>query len=103
MGHSPVTLASMSRIRKRNRAAKRAALGGLTLTTEQVELAVAEFDALSKTLGELTVKSEHWTEDTSPREIDALMKRADELTAQHRKPSAHPQIHVVIVAREKKS
>ena len=87
----------MSRIRKRKRAAKHACAAGLRLTPEQVALLVKEYDAMSARLTELTEKSNHWHDRTSDREINALMKRADELTAQHRAMSAHPQINAAIL------
>ena len=105
MTHSPITLASMSRVRKRKRAAKRAALNGLNLTTDQIKSAVAEYDALSITLASLTEQSNRWpTQDNiSDREINALMKRADDLTAQHRALSAHPQVRAALLVRQAKT
>ena len=102
MNHSPATLASMSRIRKRKRAALRAALDGQTLIPDQIKVAVAEVDALSATISKLTEQSLHWNDSTSPREVDALMTRADELTAKSRALSAHPQVNAAILAREAK-
>lgn len=104
MRPSPITIAAISRIRKQKRSAKRALThaiaNGLRLTPELVKLAVAEVDALSGITGKLTEHSNHWNENTSSREIDALMKRADDLTAQLRARTAHPQVRAALLARE---
>jgi hypothetical protein len=105
MRQSPVTLASMSRIRKRKRALRDAINHRLNLTPDQIKSAVAEYDALSKTIGELTAQSSKWPtqENISDREMAALMKRADELTAQLRARAAHPQVKAVLLAKQAKA
>jgi hypothetical protein len=102
---SIIALASISRHRKRKRALRRAIADGLNLTTDQIKSAVAEYDALSKTIAELTAQSNRWPsqENISDREIDALMKRADELTAQLRARAAHPQVRAALLARRAKA
>ena len=98
-------LAAVSRVRKRKRALRDAINQRLNLTPDQIKSAVAEYDALSKTIGELTAQSNRWPtqENISDREMAALMKRADELTAQLRARAAHPQVKVALLAREKKA
>lgn len=103
---SIIALASISRHRKRKRALRRAISNGLTLTPEQVKQAVAEYDALAKTVAELTAQSSKWTTQEPmppPREVDALMKRADELTARQRAISAHPQVRAAHLAMQAKA
>lgn len=100
MTHS--SSAAVSRIRKRQHAAKRALAhaiaNGERLTAEQVKLAVAEYNAMGKTVVELTAQSNKWpTQDPppSPHQMEALMKRATELTARAQAISAHPQVKAV--------
>jgi transposase len=102
---SIIALASMSRHRKRKRALRDAINQRRELTPEQVKLAVAEVEALSKTIAELTAQSNKWPsqENVSDREMNALMKHADELTAQLRARTTHPQVKAVLLAREKKA
>jgi hypothetical protein len=102
---SIIALASMSRHRKRKRALRRAIADGLTLTPDQIKSAVAEYDALSKTIAELTAQSNKWPtqENISDREMAALMKRADELTGQLRARAAHPQVRTALLARQAKA
>src|ERR1700724_4890583 len=95
-----------SRLRRRKRALRDAINQRLTLTPEQVKQAVAEYDALSKTVAGLTAQSIKWTtQETlpSPREVDAIMKRADELTARGRVISAHPQVRAAHLAMQAKA
>jgi len=94
-----------SRLRRRKRALRDAINQRLNLTPEQVKQAVAEVDALSKTIADLTAQSNKWPsqENISDREIDALMKRADELTAQLRARTAHPQVKAVLLAKQAKA